>query len=116
MRHFEKLFLVEEAWFLWDQVLDAEKDGDEFVPSETFVELSDDKHAKARIVRNLHGVPMMVLILRGYDEAHAEAVAKGFFDGEYELAFPAVSGDLCFTSKKMPGRLRPPVQDPGGHQ
>jgi len=113
VKHFERMFLLEEAWFLWDETLDAEAEGDEFIPSDTFVELDDHKLAKARIVRSPAGEPVMALVLRGYDEASARAAANGFFDGAHELGF--LSGeDWCFVTKNIPTRLRSPIKDPGG--
>lgn len=116
MQHFEKLFLLEEAWYLWDQTLDAEKDGDEFFPSETFVELSNNTHAKARIVRPKTGqAPVLVLIIRGGELDKAEAAARGFFEKGYETKFKdASTGDFVFISSSISSRLRPSASQSGG--
>lgn len=116
MKHFEQMFLLEEARYLWDQSLAAEEDGDVFVPSETFVELSNHAFAKARIVRPEPGQePVLALIIRGLDDAAAVVAANGFYEKGFELSFKIRDKEWGFVSKHVPPRLRPPVQDPGGN-
>ena len=113
MRHHEYLFLLEEAHYLWEQTLAAELDGDEFVASETFIKLAK-LEAKARIVRPGPGRdPVLVLVLRGCDNAAAESTARAFFEKTYDKAGVSPSGEHVFVSPHVPPRLRPSVEGTG---
>lgn len=107
MRHPEYLFLLEEAHYLWEQALAAEADGDEFVPSESFVPLGK-LEAKARIVRPGHGKdPMLVLLLRKCDNALADSTARAFFEKTYTKAGVSKDKEHVFVSTHIPPRRRP---------
>lgn len=116
MQHHEYLFLLEEAHYLWEQTLAAEADGDEFVASETFVELGK-LSAKARIVRPGPGRdPVLVLLLRRCDNAAADSTAKTFFEKTYAKAGVSADGDHVYVSHHIPPRLRPSVEGQGDNQ
>jgi hypothetical protein len=107
MRHHEYLFLLEEAHYLWEQALAAEADGDEFVPSESFIPL-DKLEAKARIIRPGPGKePMLVLLIRGCAPALADSTAKVFFSEAFDKAGISRDGEHIYVSSVIPPRLRP---------
>lgn len=116
MQYYERMYLLEEAWYLWEQTLAAEEEGDVFVARETFTKLSNNTSAKARITRpEPEEPPVLALIVRGDSEDAIVATAWAFFDKGFDFTFKIREGEVGFVAKYVPPKLRPPVQDSGGN-
>ena len=112
MRHYEYIFLLEEAHYLWEASLAAEADGDTFTPLETFTDLVDGGKAKARIVRFPQVAnPLLVLVLKGVSSGAADDIAKVFFPKTFDKAGATCEGEYVFCSSHIPPKLRPSPQE-----